>query len=115
MEAVYRSIEIRSIANLVLLFRVFSADGRYFWGRTLFPFVETISFLAIFADISVSGISFFRLVETALLLNPSLQLVHVEFGLVSNHMLLLRGLLSLLVESIIEIRCKLIFFNFFNS
>ena len=30
MEAVYRSIEIRSIANLVLLFRVFSADGHYF-------------------------------------------------------------------------------------
>ena len=68
----------------------------------------------IFEDIRVSESSLFQLVETEFSSNPSSRLVYTDFGLISNRMLLFRAFL-LLLESIPEIRCKLVFFEFFSS
>ena len=45
-------------------------------------------FFWIFADIPVSGSSFFRLVETEFSSNPSSQLVYTDFQLILNRELL---------------------------
>ena len=72
-------------------------------------------FSSIFTDIPASGSSFFWLLETKFSSNTSSsRLVHTDFRLISNSVLLFR-VFFLLLESITEIRCKPIFFNFFSS
>ena len=71
-------------------------------------------FSLIFGDIAASGNSFFRLVETDFSSNPSSRLVYTDFWLISNGVLLFR-VFSLLLDSITEIRCKPVFFDFFSS
>ena len=46
--------------------------------------------------------------------NPSSQLVYIDFGLISNSVLLFRAIF-LLLESITEIMYKPVFFDFFRS
>ena len=67
----------------------------------------------IFSDIPSSVSSFFRLVETEFSLDPSSRLVYTDFGLISN--LVFFRSFFLVLESITEIRCKPVFFDFFSS
>ena len=66
-------------------------------------------FSQIFSDIPASESSFFRLLKTEFSSNPSSRLMYTDFGLISNHVLLLKAFF-LLLESITEIKCKPVFF-----
>ena len=79
--------------------------------RTLFLLVKTISLG--FTDIPASGSSFFGLVETEFLSNPSLGLLYKDLGHFETAFLF--GAFFLLLENITEIRCKPVFFGFFSS
>ena len=68
----------------------------------------------IFADIPVSGSSFFRLVETEFSSNPSPRLVYMDSGSISNRVRLFRASF-LLLENFTEIRCKLVFLGILSS
>ena len=106
------------ITNLLLLFRVFfllvdtilEIKCRPFFKGEYYSFLLKL-FSWVLANIPASGSSFFRLVETKISSNPLSRLVYADFGLVSN-----RGLYSdfffLLLESITEIGCIPVFFNF---
>ena len=65
----------------------------------------------VLANIPASGSSFFRLVETKISSNPLSRLVYADFGLVSNRVLY-SDFFFLLLESITEIGCIPVFFNF---
>ena len=71
-------------------------------------------FSRIFADIPASRSSFLRLRETEFSSNPSSRLMHTDFGLISNRVLLLRAFF-LLLERITKIRCKPVSFDFYFS
>ena len=96
------------ITNLLLLFRAF-----FCWWTPILKlnvgqfFKKNI--------IPASGISsFFRLVETEFSSNPSWLLVHMDFGLISNRVLLFRAFF-LSLERITEIKCKPVFIDFLVS
>ena len=83
-----------------------------FQRRTLFLLIETI--FSVFLDIPARRSSPFQLLETEFSSVTSSRLGYTDFGLVSNRPLLFRAFF-LLLESITEIRCKLVFFYFFSS
>ena len=68
-----------------------------------------------FSDMEWRENSFFRLLETQFSSNPLLRLMYMNFGLISNHALLFRAFFLLIMESISELRCKPIFFNYSSS
>ena len=86
--------------------------GQFKKKKKTFLLVETI--LLGFCRYSCEWKQLLRLVETEFSSNPLSLLVYSDFELVSNRAFLFRAFL-LLLESIIEIRCKPVFFNFSNS
>ena len=106
------------ITNLLVLFRVFfftilEIKCRPFFKGEYYSFLLKL-FSWVLADIPASGSSFFRLVETDISSNPLSRLVYADFGLISNRVLY-SELFFLLLESITEIGCILVFFDFFSS
>ena len=67
----------------------------------------------IFADIPASESRFFQLVEPEFLSNPSSKLAYMDFGLISNRVLLFIAFF-LLLESSTETSYEPVFFNFFG-